>query len=122
MNSLTLRVREPYFSMIRSGKKKIEGRIAKPKFYFKKNDRVLIQSDSAEEKFFVSIERVKHYKSFKEMLHAEGIGNVLPCCRNLSEALEIYHSFLDYKVFEKKLGVLALHLAPTAKFLISIQT
>lgn len=101
-----LNIKEPYLSFILDGKKTIEGRLNKGKFnVLKVGDRLLVGLDK---KLFI-IERISHYKTFKEMLTSEGFCNVIPNSKTVAEAEAVYYKIYTEKE-EKKFGVLALKI------------
>lgn len=102
---LELNVQEPYFSLIKSGQKTVEGRLGKDKYFtFKHGDKVVFNSNLETE-----IKTMVKYKSFKEMLIFEGLKNVLPEVQTLEEGEQIYYQFYT-KEDELKYGVVAICL------------
>lgn len=106
---LEVPLKEPYLSLIQQGKKTIEGRIASGLF-----QRVIPGSTI---RFFnhtgsvtCKISHAKIYKSFDEMLRAEGIEKCLPNVRSLEEAVRIYNSLPGYRERALQHGVVAIHL------------
>lgn len=101
-------VQEPWFSHIKSGKKKVEGRLNKSWVStLQKIDRI-IWAD-ADSQFSTIVEDLKHYGSFKEMLEKEGIQNVLPGIDTIEDGVQIYRKFYS-EADEKKFGVIGIHL------------
>ena len=49
------------------------------------------------------------YKTFREMLEAEGVKNVLPDKNNIKEAIKVYKKFYK-KSQENRYGVLAIRI------------
>lgn len=58
---------------------------------------------------YVKILRVKKYRSFREMLEAEGVRNCIPDLRTINEGVEAYLKIPRYKERER-LGVLAFRI------------
>lgn len=107
-----LNVRQPWYDLIKSGDKTVEGRLNKGIFSQLKAGDSIEWSESKDpnsEKFRVIISYVTKYDSFKEMLEAEGISNVLPIyyVTNVEDGIRIYRQFYDEEN-EKKFGVLAI--------------
>ncbi len=101
--NLEINVQEPYFSLIRSGQKTVEGRLAKEKFLkLKVGDTVLINNS-----VMVELISTNLYPSFRSMLESEGLFKVLPNVINLDEGEQVYYRFYS-KLDENQLGVLAL--------------
>lgn len=101
---LELDVQEPYLSLIKSGKKIVEGRLGKDKYFsLVKGD--LIKINNLE----IEVIGVKKYTSFKEMLVTEGIKNVIPDAKDLEDAINVYYRFYS-KEDEKKFGVAGISI------------
>lgn len=99
---LKIDVQEPYLSLIKSGKKKIEGRLGKDKYLLlQKGDLIKINDIEIE------ILRVTKYISFREMLIKEGVENTIPGAKDLNEAINVYYKFYS-KEDEKKFGVVGI--------------
>jgi len=101
---LIIDVQEPFLSLIKSGQKKVEGRLAKEKYLnLKKGD--LIRINDAE----VEVVGVSEYKSFKDMITMEGIKNVIPNAKSLEEAINVYYKFYS-KEDENSFGVVGISI------------
>lgn len=58
---------------------------------------------------FTVVQKIRRYDSIASMLHAEGIGNVLPGTDSVEEGVEVYqHYYSDADV--ERHGMVALHL------------
>lgn len=102
---LELNVQEPYFSLIKSGQKTVEGRLGKDKYFtFKQGDKVIFNNNLE-----VEIKAIVRYKTFREMLIFEGLKNVLPGVLTLEEAVKVYYQFYSPQD-EQKYGVAAICL------------
>jgi ASC-1-like (ASCH) protein len=101
---LELNVQEPYFSFIKLGKKTVEGRLGKDKYFsLQKGD--LIKINNLE----VEVVGVTKYSSFKDMLITEGIENVIPDAKDLDGAVNVYYKFYS-KEDEKTFGVAGISI------------
>jgi len=105
---MEITVKEPHFTNIKNGKKKIEGRLNKNKFAtLKKGDIVIWTNNNNSVK--TKITKIKKYDSFYELLIFEGIKNVLPNVKSLKEAVDTYRVFYtkkdeeEYKVLSIKI-------------------
>lgn len=107
---MELSVQGNYFSLIKSGKKCVEGRLSKPKFSSLSIGDILIfkNSQNIHETIATRVKFINRYSSFKEMLQKEGLEKCLPGCSSLEEGIAIYHSFPNYENGEKSYGVLAI--------------
>jgi len=104
--TLELNVQEPYFSLIETGQKTVEGRLGKDKYFsFKKGDKVVFNKSLK-----LEIKDLIKYKSFREMLMFEGLKNVLPEVQTLEEGEQIYYQFYS-KADEQKYGVVGICLS-----------
>jgi ASC-1-like (ASCH) protein len=98
-------VQEPYFTHIKNGIKKVEGRLNKSKFLeMKIGDEILLN-----EEVKLEITNKTIYKSFKEMIAFEGIKNVIPDAKSLDEAEGVYYKFYS-KEDENSFGVSAIEV------------
>lgn len=104
MYKLELDVQEPYLGFIKSGKKTVEGRLAKEK-YLKLESSDLIRINNLE----IKVLNVNRYKSFSEMLVMEGVKNVIPNKDNLDDAQNVYYNFYT-REDEKKYGVVGISI------------
>jgi ASC-1-like (ASCH) protein len=105
---LTKYVQEPWFSHIKSGAKKVEGRLNKSWVStLQKLDRIVWSYEDSH--FSTIVEDIKHYGSFKEMLEQEGIENVLPGVDTIEAGVQVYRQFYSEED-EKKFGVVGIHL------------
>ncbi len=103
---------EPWFSLIREGKKTAEGRLNSPKYAkIKIGDSLLLWSQAYGEE--VNITRVvtgrNEYKSFGDMILGEGIENILPGYNDLTAGIAVYHQYYTPEL-EAKHGAVAFQL------------
>ncbi len=102
---LHLHCESPYFELIKSGRKRVEGRLAKEKYLSLKPGSRICFNSSLE----VSVKAVRRYTSFKEMIEKETVDAVLPeYSGNRPE--QVYRSFYS-ETDEKKYGVVAIEVA-----------
>lgn len=101
-NKIEINVKEPYLSFILKGEKVVEGRLNKGKFsQIKKGDILILQNKK------LKVLEKNNYKTFKGMIEAEGIENVIPDKKNIDEAVKVYYKFYT-KEQEKEFGVCAI--------------
>ena len=105
---------EPWFTLIKIGKKKVEGRLNKNSFAqmnigdtitFKNKDFNLTRE------FTVTITKKSLYRSFEEYLTTEKLKRCLPGIDNIKDGVAIYHSFYSPQD-EKKYQVVAIKVKP----------
>ena len=100
-----INVQEPYFTYIKNGIKKVEGRLNKSKFLeMKVGDEILLN-----EEVKLRIVNKTIYKSFREMIIFEGIKNVIPIAKSIDEAEAVYYNFYS-KEDESNFGVAAIEI------------
>ena len=101
-------IKEPSFTLIKNGIKKVEGRLFKNTFCnIKSNDVILFRNNNRYIK--TQVVKVTYYKNFYEMLLNEGIKNVTPLSDNINDSLSIYRKIYRQDN-ENKYGVIAIHL------------
>lgn len=111
-----IHLQEPWFSLVKDGTKKVEGRPNKGLFaqlnigdtiIFFNMDKTTRQKRS----FTCKVVDKKTYDSFEEMLETEGLENVLPIrsVRTINDGVSVYRQWYDEKV-EKQFGVIAIHI------------
>jgi len=110
--SYSFTVQKRYFDLILEGKKTVEGRLNQKKYQkIKVGDLVSFKSSEPSDPLsFCIIREKKIYRTFKDMLEAEGMENCLPDASSLDEAISIYHAFPGYREKSPLLGVIAFKL------------
>ena len=100
-------VQEPWFTEIKNGNKKVEGRLNKGKFKDLKINDIIIWNNE----FKTKIIRLTHYNNFYFYLINEGLRNTLPSknIRSIESGLQVYHKFYTHDM-EKEFGVLAIEI------------
>ena len=105
---IELGVQEPWFTFIKSGRKKIEGRLNKGNFAKLKKGQIVVWTNG-NKKVKTKITNIFTYKTFSDMLIFEGLKNALPSIQTLEAGEAVYYSFYT-KEKEASLGVLAIEL------------
>ena len=110
----TMHIEEPWFSLIKYGTKKIEGRKASPTWIIlKQNDIIKVTCD--DNTYYVRVTDIKKYNGrseydpLSEYLIMEGINNTLPGVETLSKARDIYLRWSSLDEIER-CGMLAIHV------------
>lgn len=106
MQTIAVNKQEPYCSFVLDGEKTIEGRLNRGKFA-SLNVGDAIEMNDKRTLFEVVGKNV--YKSFREMLEAEGVVNVVPDKFTLEEAVNVYYKFYTAEE-EKEFGVVAIKI------------
>ena len=102
------RTLEPYLTLIQQKLKKIEGRTFSPKYQeFKPGDVLRLYNEKNEA--LCRLKALRTYKTFREMLIAEGLEKVIPHAKSIDEGVAVYASFPNYPE-ESEYGVVALEV------------
>jgi ASC-1-like (ASCH) protein len=88
---------DPWFTYIKNGTKKIEGRKASEKYKnIKYGDIIKFVNNSISgktESFKAKVVNVWFYKDLTNYLTSEGVSNCLPGITDLNKGIEIYHQW-----------------------------
>lgn len=104
----TKSVQEPWFSLIKSGAKTIEGRLNKGDFdIMRAGDIVTWTCKSQSVK--TQIKAIYYYKTFATYLKARTLKACLPGVKTILEGVKIYHGFYS-REDERKYGICAIEL------------
>lgn len=106
-STFRMHLRGEYLSLIRSGSKIYEGRLAEPE-YDDIAPGTIIAFHSDTEELRVVVESKTHHASFREMLSAYGVSAFLPFHSDLDEAVELYRGFPGYREGEGVYGAYAM--------------
>ena len=101
---------EPWFSLIKLGIKKCEGRLNKGDFnQMKKGDCIkFVNNDFGFlRSFYVKIKSKHYYNSFQEYLENETLDKCLPGIENIEDGVKIYYKYYS-KEDEKKYKIVAI--------------
>lgn len=105
---LTLNLSGPWLDYLRSGKKKVEGRVRKKKYQnLQEGDYVLMKDQKQSERFLVL--GIRRYQSIRQYLLMEGLRNTLPGVKSLEEGVKIYRQWFQEEQVQK-LGFLAIEV------------
>lgn len=101
-------LKELAFTLIKEGKKTIEGRLNKNSFKkIEVND--IINFINKDDNIYVKVVDIKKYSSFLDMLKSEDINKVTPLSNSIEESLNIYRNCYSENA-ENKYGVLAINI------------
>ncbi|CAK7322658.1 unnamed protein product [Dovyalis caffra] len=104
-----IHVQEPYFSLLKDGRKTIEGRCATGDYIrIGPGDLILVNKSVV-----LKVEDVRRYSSFSKMLQAESLEQVLPGAKTVEEGVKIYRKFYTEEK-EMSNGVLAIFVSKLA--------
>ena len=116
INKYEIHVSEPWFSLLKSGKKKAEGRLNKGIFEKLNIGDIVVwftMNKETNEKMEFSSEIIdkQRYNTFREMLENEGLENVLPDknVESIEDGVSVYRRWYNEDM-EKKFGVLAIKI------------
>lgn len=101
-------VQDPWFTHIKNGDKRVEGRLNKSWVAtLQRMDRIIW--NNSDQRVSTIVKDIKSYASFREMIEKEGIQNVLPGVKSIEEGVKVYRKFYS-ESDEKKFGVVGIHL------------
>jgi ASC-1-like (ASCH) protein len=100
---------EPWFSKIKNGFKKVEGRKFSSK-YASLTPGELLKFYCGQDSFVTEVIKVVKYPSLEEYLATEGFEKALPGAQSFQEAVNIYLEFNNRDALEKAGGFLAIHI------------
>lgn len=115
MSCHTKHLKELYHRNIGQGSKTIEGRLNRPEYKYTKGHIITWICGNAPN-HHTTIEDIRTYSTFRQMLEQEGIRNVLPGVETMEEALKVYLKSdtnpdgLYTMEDEQELGVMAIQL------------
>jgi ASC-1-like (ASCH) protein len=103
-----INVQNPWFTLIREGRKTIEGRLNKGKFAQLKVGQIVMW-ENAGQKVKTKLVRIEKYQSFSDMLVNEGLRHTLPGKKTLKDGIDVYRGFYSEEK-EIEYGVLAIEV------------
>lgn len=113
INQYEINVANPWFNLIKDGKKTVEGRLKKPPFsLMKENDIIKVNLSRKEgepyiDPFYIKVIKTNEYKTFSDMITKKGLENVLPGIKNIDDGVAVYRQFYPEDK-EKQFEVLAI--------------
>lgn len=110
-HQIMFHVSEPWFSLISTGLKTVEGRKNKGKFKdMKVGDVIVWTNDDFGERYYkTKVVRKTEYKTFYDYLQAEGLDKCLPSIPTIEQGLSVYFKYYT-KEDEARYGVVAIEL------------
>lgn len=99
---------EPWFTLIKIGIKKYEGRLRKGDFE-KINKGDFIIFNSGKRSFKAKVTEIKYYSVFKKFISDKGLKKCLPGIDSVKEGVEVYEQFYS-KEDIKKYGVVSIRM------------
>jgi ASC-1-like (ASCH) protein len=115
MTTYSKHLSEPWFSLIKIGAKKCEGRLNKGDFSeMKKGDYILFTNNDfdLQREFHCKITSIHDYESFEKYLENESLEKCLPGIDTLEEGVNIYYKYykkedeIKYKIKAIRLRVI----------------
>jgi ASC-1-like (ASCH) protein len=113
MTTYNKHLSEPWFSLIKIGEKKCEGRMNKGDILeMKKGDYILFENNDFgfQRLFRCKITSIHNYSSFEEYLYHETLEKCLPGIDTIEEGIKIYHKYYPNKEDEIKYKIKAIRL------------
>jgi ASC-1-like (ASCH) protein len=112
MTTYTKHLSEPWFSLIKIGAKKCEGRLNKGDFSeMKKGDYIIFENNDFDfpRSFRSKITSIHNYNSFENYLENETLEKCLPGIERIEDGIKIYYKYYK-KEDEMKYKIRAIRL------------
>ena len=107
-----MKLSKPWFDLVKSGKKNVEGRIYDEKRQkLKVGDHIEFSNSSGNNKFKKKIIKLKTYDNFEKAIKDAKLKNILPGIKTYTEGVKVYHNIPEFKEKSKKFGVLNIYLS-----------
>lgn len=115
----TCPIKQPYFDLIKNGRKTVEGRINTGMFRNLKTGEFLKFTNRDRhgntDEVICEITKINKYVSFFEMLNTEGVAACLPDISSVEQGVHVYDSIPGFPQRAKQFGVLAIHISKLRK-------
>lgn len=108
---ITLSMKKIWFDQVKNGHKMVLGRLNNDEVENIQVDTILKLVNSTDDEIIVCRVTAAHwYATFAEMLHEEGLLNLMPEVTTIEEGVRIYESFAGYAKEVERCGCIALHI------------
>jgi len=106
-----MKLSEPYYSLVRKKEKTVEIRVYDEKRQkLQINDFIEFTKQDGNGPFKLKIENLVYSTNFEKSIRRSTLKKCMPNIKSVKEAVNIYHSFPNYKKNAKKYGVIAIYL------------
>ena len=106
-----MKLSEPWYSYVKSGKKKIEGRIFDEKRKILKiGEEIIFTNESGEKPFKKKIIGLMLFKNFDMAIHSVKLKDILPNIKTYKQGIKLYKQIPGYSEGEKQHGVILIYL------------
>lgn len=105
-----IHVSQPWYSLIKNGKKTVEGRLNKGTFsQINEGDNIEFFNNELNDSFVAKVNKITKHNSFYDMIQTNGLDKVLPGIENAEKGVMVYRQYYPEEL-EKQFGVLAIHI------------
>lgn len=105
-----MKLSEPYYTLVKSNKKTVEIRVYDEKRkQLKIGDKIMFSKTDGSGEFTKKIKKLQISQDFESALRRSTLKKTLPNICKIRDAVDIYHSFPNYKEEAKKFGVLSIY-------------
>ena len=105
----TMKLSEPWYTLVKTNKKTIEARILDDKRKLLKiNDIIKFTDINGKKGFNKKIKKLKIFSSFEKALKYGKLKNILPGINTYKKGVELYYSIPNYKKKEKDNNVILI--------------
>jgi ASC-1-like (ASCH) protein len=106
-----MKLSKPYYNLVKTNKKIVEIRVYDDKRkQLSVGDKILFTKTDGSGEFRRPIKKLSVSKNFETALKRSTLRKAMPNLCKISDAVDIYHSFPNYKQDAKKYGVLSIYL------------
>ena len=107
----TMKLSEPWYSLVKNGKKTIEMRLFDEKRQMiNKYDNILFSDKDGKNIFKKFVKNLSYHKTFESALKHGKLKNILPGINTYKEGVNVYYNINNYKKNEKKYGVILIYI------------
>jgi len=106
-----INVSEPWFSLMKNKKKRIEGRLNKGVFSSLEKGEIIkfVNGSDKQVSFKAKIKKIVKYNTFEEYLSQEGLKRTLPKVLTIEEGCNIYYKYYTREQ-EREYKILAIYI------------
>ncbi len=105
-----INVSEPWFSLMKNKKKRIEGRLNKGIFStLEKGDIIKFVNNANNDSFKAKIKKIIKYNTFEDYLSQEGLKRTLPNIKTIEEGCNVYYKYYTREQ-EREYKILAIYI------------
>ena len=119
---ITINVSEPWFTYIKRGKKRIEGRLNKGPFATLKKNNIIKFKNSTDDYVYCKCLKIVHYDTFEQYLSKEGLLRTLldPTINTIEQGVSIYRQYYSEDA-ERQFKIIAIYIKKIKNIMLTIE-